>query len=344
MSEDARPLGVGIFFPSFVWPDSHRTEPLDAVDACLERCERYGFDVWAVDHLLVAPGLYGATWLDPLVFLTYAAARTATVGVGTAILVAPLRQPVLLAKEIASMQLLSGGRFHLGVGTGWDAREFASVGAHVSQRGRRTDELLDALEGLLTRERTSFGGRHYAFDDVTMVPRVGMPPVWVAGGSRIPDPGERDIPDIADAVKRRIVRAGRWLSRASGKQEWVKRDWRKITSYAEAQDVDPDALVFGHCNWFHFVDAPTTEAAVAEQVAPFQRVMGTHRPVEHLRECYLMGTTADVIERLRDLVDAGCRYLCIGPTEADPEQIDVLAREVLPQVAGTIPMRAGTSA
>src|SRR6185312_14353006 len=119
---------VGIFFPSFVWPDSNSMEPIEQVDACLERCEQHGFDVWVVDHLLVAPGLYGATWLDPLVFLTYAAARTRTVGLGTAILVAPLRQPVLLAKEIASLQELSGNRFHLGVGTGWDAKESASVG------------------------------------------------------------------------------------------------------------------------------------------------------------------------------------------------------------------------
>jgi probable F420-dependent oxidoreductase len=333
VTEDGRRVKVGMFFPSFVWPDSHRMEPRADVDACLERCERYGFDVWVVDHLLVAPGLYGATWLDPLVFLTYAAARTRTVALGTAILVAPLRQPVLLAKEIASLQLLSDGRFQLGVGTGWDAKEFEAVGAHVSERGRRTDELLDALELLMEEESATFHGRHYSFEDVSMVPRVGMPPVWVAGGSRIPDPDEHDIPDIAEAVKRRVVRAGRWLSRASGKQEWVKRDWRKLTEYAEANGADPGALVFGHCNWFHFVDAATTEAAVAEQALAFQRVMGSHRSVEHLRECYLMGTTADVVERLRDLVDCGCTYLCIGPTEADPEQIDRFAREVLPELA-----------
>lgn len=324
-----RKLEVGIFFPSFVWPDSNAMEPLEAVDACLERCEHHGFGVWVVDHLLVAPGLYGTTWLEPMVFLTYAAARTRTVPLGTAILVAPLRQPVLLAKEIASLQLLCGNRFHLGVGTGWHAKEFEAVGAHISERGRRTDELLDALEALMDHEVASFAGRHYAFEEVSMVPRVPLPPVWVAGGSRIPDPNERDTPDIAESVKRRVVRAGRWLSRASGRQEWVKRDWRKLTDYAESHGVDPTSLTFGHCNWFHLVDAPTTEAAVEEQLPAFQRVMGTHRSPEHLRECYLMGTTDDVVERLQDLVDAGCSYLCVGPTSADPEQIDFFADEVL---------------
>lgn len=325
-------LKVGIFFPSFVWPDTNRMEPIEQVDACLERCERYGFDVWVVDHLLVAPGLYGATWLDPLVFLTYAAARTKTVGVGTAILVAPLRQPVILAKEIASLQELSGNRFQLGVGTGWDAKEFASVGAHVSERGRRTDELLDSLEVLMGHELGSYSGRFYSFEDVSIVPRVPMPPLWVAGGSRIPDPNEHDLPVMAEAVKRRVLRAGRWLSRASGQQEWVKRDWRDLKQYAEGNGVDPGTLTFGHCNWFHFVDASSTDEAIAEQVPAFQRVMGTHRSVDHLRECYLMGTNDEVTTRLQDLREAGCSYLCIGPTSADPDQIDFFANHVLPQL------------
>lgn len=326
------PVKAGIFFPSFVWPDTGEMEPIEQVDACLARCEQYGLDVWVVDHLLVAPGLYGATWLDPLVFLTYAASRTRTVGLGTAILVAPLRQPVLLAKEIASLQMLSGNRFHLGVGTGWDAKEFASVGAHISERGRRTDELLAALEAVLGTSGGSFSGKYYSFEDVSIVPRVPMPPVWVAGGSRIPDPNEHDVPVMASAVKRRVLRAGRWLSRASGQQEWVKRDWRELQEFAETEGVDPASLTFGHCNWFHFVDSNTPEQAIAEQTPAFQRVMGTHRSVDHLRECYLMGTNEDVVARLRDLVDAGCRYLCVGPTSADPDQIDFFARDVLPQL------------
>jgi len=328
-----RPVEVGMFFPSFVWPDTQQMEPTDQVDACLELCERDGYGVWVVDHLLVAPGLYGATWLDPMAFMAYAAAKTKTVPLGTAILVAPLREPVLLAKEIGSIQLLSGGRFELGVGPGWHANEFASVGGHISQRGRRTDEVLEALELLLERPGVSYEGRYYKFEDVTVVPQTGMPKVWVAGGSRIPDPNERDIPDIATTVKDRVVKAGNWLSRASGKQEWVKRDWLKIVAHAESKGVDPAGLTFGHCNWFHLVDTDDHDKAIEQQAAHFQRVMGTHRSLDHLQECYLMGTTEEVIERLRDLVEAGCTYLCIGPTEADPTQIERFTAEVLPHLS-----------
>ncbi|WP_214366996.1 LLM class flavin-dependent oxidoreductase [Pseudonocardia sp. H11422] len=330
MSNDLR---VGMFFPSFVWPDSQEMEPIDQVDACLERCEQYGYGVWVVDHLLVAPGLYGATWLDPMAFLSYAAARTRTVELGTAILVAPLRQPVLLAKEIGSLQLLSGGRFNLGVGPGWHANEFSSVGAHISERGRRTDELLESVKILLEEPAASYHGKYYDFEDVTLVPRTGMPPVWVAGGARIPDPNERDLPEIALTVRDRIVKAGRWLSRASGKQEWVKRDWKMICEHAEQSNVDPAGLTFGHCNWFHLVDAKNRADAIEQQRDAFTRVMGTHRSLEHLQECYLLGTTEEIIERLRDLIAAGCTYLCVGPTEADPEQIDRFATDVLPHLS-----------
>jgi probable F420-dependent oxidoreductase len=323
---------IGLYFPSYVWPDTQRTDPLENIRECIRRAEEHGFDIWVIDHLLVAPGLYGATWLDPLAMLNYAAALTRRVSLGTGIVVAPIRQPVLLAKEIGSLQLLSEGRFKLGLGPGWHAKEFEAVGAHISERGPRTDEMIEALELLLTRERASYRGKHYRFEDVTIVPRPGMPELWIAGGSRQPDPQEKDPPVMAESVKRRIVKAGRWLARASGTHEWVKRDWQELRAYACTMGKDPDTLVFGHCNFFHLVDARTSEAALAEQRKSFERVMGTRRSFEMLQKGYLLGTTGEIIDTLRGLIDAGCTYLCIGPTMADPKQVDLLAREVVPRL------------
>ena len=324
---------IGLYFPSYVWPDTQRTDPLDRVRECIKRAEDYGFDIWVIDHLLVAPGLYGATWLDPLAILNYAAALTRRVHLCTGIVVAPLRQPVLFAKEIASLQLLSEGRFKLGLGPGWDAKEFEAVGAHISQRGPRTDEMIEALQLLLTRERVSYHGKYYRFDDVTIVPRVGMPELWIAGGSRQPDPLEKDPPVMAETVKRRIVKAGHWMARCSGTFEWVKRDWQEIRRHAREVGKDPDAIVFGHCNFFHLVDAKNRDEALALQRKRFERVMGTRRSFEMLQKGYLLGTTSGIIDTLRDLVDAGCTYLCIGPTEADPEQVDRLAKEIVPRLS-----------
>jgi alkanesulfonate monooxygenase SsuD/methylene tetrahydromethanopterin reductase-like flavin-dependent oxidoreductase (luciferase family) len=323
---------IALYFPSYVWPETQRTDPLDKVRACIERAEHYGFDIWVIDHLLIAPGLYGATWLDPLAILNYAAALTRRVALGTGILVAPVRQPALLAKEIGSLQLLSEGRFKLGIGPGWHAKEFEAVGHHISERGRRTDEMIEALEILLTQEKASYRGRYYRFDDITMVPRTGMPELWVSGGSRVPDPVEHDVPVIAESVKRRIVKAGRWLARASGTFEWMERDWHELRAYATTMGKDPDGLVFGMCNFFHLVDAKTREEALTLQQKSFERTMGTHRSMEWLQKGYLLGTTSEIIARLQKLAGAGCRYFVIGPTMTDPAQIDKLAKEIVPEL------------
>ena len=138
---------IALYFPSYVWPDTQRTDPLGKIRACIERAEHYGFDIWVIDHLLVAPGLYGATWLDPFAILNYAAALTRRVHLGTGILVAPVRQPAIVAKEIGSLQVLCEGRFKLGVGPGWDAKEFEAVGHHgVAVMEQLPADLVLALE------------------------------------------------------------------------------------------------------------------------------------------------------------------------------------------------------
>jgi alkanesulfonate monooxygenase SsuD/methylene tetrahydromethanopterin reductase-like flavin-dependent oxidoreductase (luciferase family) len=323
---------IGLYFPSYVWPDTQRTDPIEKICACIERAEYYGFDIWVIDHLLVAPGLYGATWLDPFAVLNYAAALTRNVALGTGILVVSIRQPALVAKEISSLQLLSEGRFKLGVGPGWHDKEFEAVGYHVSERGRRTDEMIEALQVLLTQERASYHGKYYQFEDITIVPRPGMPELWVAGGSRVPDPQERDLPMMAESVKRRIVNAGNWLARASGTFEWMERDWQELRSYARSIGKDPNSLVFGMVNFFHLVDAKTHEEALELQRKSFERVMGTRRSLDWLQRGYLLGTTSEIVGRLQTLANAGCTYFVIGPTMADPAQIDKLAKDIVPEL------------
>jgi alkanesulfonate monooxygenase SsuD/methylene tetrahydromethanopterin reductase-like flavin-dependent oxidoreductase (luciferase family) len=242
---------------------------------------------------------------------------------------------VLLAKEIATLAHLSGGRYEFGIGPGWFAREFEVTGSRIEERGRRTDEILEAVTLLLSRPNASYRGRYYAFDDVTIDPRPpDLPKVWVSGGSRIPDPGEHDVPFIAKTVLERIVKAGHWLSRCSGTQEWVKRDWREIQDHARATGRDPSAITFGHCNFIHVVDTASHAEAVERSREPFLRVMGTHRSWEHLQECYMIGSPDRINARIADLVKAGLQYLVLGPVTDDPAQIDLLARHVAANFSG----------
>lgn len=325
-------LKFGAWIPTYAWNDRKvGAQNVRNIRASIEKCEKYGIDVWVIDHLLSAPGLYGHAWLEPLSVLAYAAARTESVKLATGILVLPVRHPVLLAKEISTLCHLSNNRYMFGVGPGWYAREYEVTGSRIEERGRRTDEIIEAVTLLLTQPNVSYSGRYYAFKDVTIDPRPPrMPTIWVSGGSRIPDPDEHDVPVIAKTVMDRIVRAGNWLSRCSGTQEWVKRDWGQLREHAPKLGRDPRTLTFGHCNFIHLVEEKSHEKALAKSRGPFLRTMGSHRSWEHLQECYMAGSIDRINARIQDLVDAGLTYLVLGPVTDDPKQIDLLARRVIP--------------
>ena len=322
-------LEFGVWLPTYAWPDAG-PDHVRRVRTAVEKCEQYGFDVWVIDHVLSAPGLYGVAWLEPLATLAYAAALTRKVRLATGILVLPVRHPVVLAKEISTLAHLADGRYVFGVGPGWYTREFEVTGSRIEERGRRTDEIIEAVTLLLTKPNATYRGRYYQFEDVTIEPRPPkMPQVWVSGGSRVPDPTDHDVPVIATTVMDRIVKAGHWLSRCSGKQEWVKRDWLQLQQHAKALGRVPKKLTFGHCNFTHLVDTSRHDKAVAQSKAPFLRAMGTHRSYEHLQECYMVGGIDRINARIDDLRKAGLEYLVLGPVSDDPKQIDLMAKKVV---------------
>jgi alkanesulfonate monooxygenase SsuD/methylene tetrahydromethanopterin reductase-like flavin-dependent oxidoreductase (luciferase family) len=326
-------LKFGAWIPTYAW-NGGASDPqnLARIRASIEKCEEHGIDVWVIDHLLSAPGLYGNAWLEPLSVLAFAAALTRSVKIATGILVLPVRHPVVLAKEISTLCHLSDNRYLFGVGPGWYAREFEVTGSRIEERGRRTDEIIEAVTLLLTKPNASYRGKYYRFEDVTIDPRPPeMPAIWVSGGSRVPDAGERDLPVIARTVMDRIVKAGNWLSRCSGTQEWVKRDWLQLQQHAREMGRDPGKLTFGHCNFLHLVDTADHDKAVAESEAPFLRVMGTHRSYAHLQECYLIGSIDRIHARIDDLRRAGLEYLVLGPVTDDPGQIELMAKRIVQQ-------------
>jgi probable F420-dependent oxidoreductase len=139
--------------------------------------------------------------LDPLVHLTYVAALTRRVELGTGIVILPQRNPLVLAKQAASLDVLSGGRLLLGVGSGYLEPEMTAVGVPFADRGRRTDEHIDAMVQLWTAERPHMDGRYVRFAGVDAHPR----PVR-DGGPRIVVGGHSDA-----AFRRALTRAHGWF-------------------------------------------------------------------------------------------------------------------------------------
>ncbi len=142
----ATKLRFGVWIPTYAWGDNAAgADNVRRIAESIRTCEQHGIDVWVIDHLLSAPGLYGNAGLEPLSVLSYAAAMTAKVRLATGILVLPVRHPVILAKEISTLCHLSGERYIFGVGPGWYAREFEVTGSTIEERGRRTDEIIEAV-------------------------------------------------------------------------------------------------------------------------------------------------------------------------------------------------------
>ena len=165
--------------------------------------ERLGYGWLAVNDHLVVPGGTGSTYpytatgewpgaqakvcLEVVSALAFLAARVPRVRLLTSVLVVPMRQAVLQAKQLATLDVLSGGRLTLGVGAGWLAEEFAAVGAPPFEaRGKVTDEYVEAFRTLWREDEPSFAGEHVAFSDVTFLPKPVQPggiPVWTGGES-----------------------------------------------------------------------------------------------------------------------------------------------------------------
>jgi len=205
-----------------------------------QAAEAAGFDsIWTVEHVVVphayqsrypysptgrmGPGLEDFPIPDPLIWLAYVASATRTLKLGTAILILPQRNPVVTAKAVATLDHLAGaGRVLLGIGVGWLAEEFATLGVPFADRGARTDEYVAAMRALWGQERASFTGRFVTFSDVFCRPRpaAGRIPIVVGGDTvaaarragRLGDgyfPARGAPAELFDEMRRAAVAAGR---------------------------------------------------------------------------------------------------------------------------------------
>ena len=190
----------------------------------------------------------------------------------------PLRNPVILAKELATLQFLSDNRVILGAGVGWNDAEYEAVGVHKSERGKRTDEMLDIMMPLLEGETVTYHGRYYSVDDVFIEPRTSQrPELWIGGGSQLADPKSPDVPRFVESVKARVLRSDGWIPRPTCPPEDIARDWAELQAYYREHGRDPGELLVAHENFLHLVLTNDPVKAREEQHRAFLKVMSTER-------------------------------------------------------------------
>jgi probable F420-dependent oxidoreductase len=330
----------GVFLPSYIW-EGDGPERARGIREFARQVEALGFDsLFITDHLLAAKRFYSVSFLEPLSALAVAAGVTERVRLGTSILIMPLRNPVLLAKELATLQFLSENRMILGAGVGWNDAEYEAVGVHKSERGKRTDEMLDILVPLLEGRTVTYHGRYYAVDDVFIEPTASRrPEIWIGGGSQLADPKSPDVPRFVESVKARVLRSDGWIPRPTCPPEDIARDWSELQAYYREHGRDPKECVVAHENFLHLVLTSDPVRAREEQHRAFLRVMSSERGPRYLESVYLFGTPDEVVASLQARVDAGVEYFVLHTMTPDPEQLRDWVDEVIPNI--NFPATAG---
>ncbi|MEV6931125.1 TIGR03619 family F420-dependent LLM class oxidoreductase [Dactylosporangium sp. NPDC051485] len=199
--------------------------------------EREGYDsLWSFQRLLVDAGqqlepVYRSV-LDPLVALGYAAALTERVRLGVAVLNLPFVSPAYVAKQAATLDVLSGGRIDLGLGTGWSAAEFTATGAQGDKRAARSREYVAALRTLFRDEVSDFTGEFYTVPPSRMAPRpvqAGGVPILLGGS-------------VPAALRRAGEIADGWISRSAHDLTQIHKDVALVRAGAEKAGRDPDEV------------------------------------------------------------------------------------------------------
>lgn len=334
----ARP-SVGLRPAVWLVPDD---DPFSTQLGLTVEAEDRGFDgVFFGDRMLrsVVEGerpVYSSTHTDLLVTLSAMAARTERVRLGSLVMVLPFRHPVPLAKSTASLDLLSRGRLILGVGSGWNAAEFAALGLARNQRAGRTEETIELLRRLWTGQPVTYRGTHFALDGVAIgpVPQPPGPPIWL--GSFLPARArlEEVSPDL-DRVLHRIGRlADAWvpvvysqLAKRTVTPQVLGRAWRRVKEHAAAAGRDGQVdLCFSH--WFHVIDSDGDAEAARETLSGFFN--GTW---EEARQTYLIGSPTEIADKIRGTlgeVGEDVSWMIFSTIRADRRQLDLLCERVLP--------------
>lgn len=268
--------------------------------------EQAGFDtVWVPD----SPFVYGLP--DPLITLAGLATTTRRVGLGTGVLLGALRQPVLLAHSLASLDRLSGGRVIVGLGGGFPSpeteRQFAAAGVPFASRVGRLAETITVLRALWSGKPVSHEGRHFAFDEMTLSPAPdNPPPIWLAGAGAA---AERRVGRLADG----------WLPYLPTAELYAD-GWRRVQ--AEGRAVTAGLYVTVALD-------QSVDTARARLRSTVERWYG--RPLEMVStlQATFAGTPDGFREWLAPYLDAGARHVVLRVADEEPRRgLDTLAQMI----------------
>ena len=320
MSASAVQIGVllptrGVLFTDGGPPD------LSPIYRMADYAEETGYhSIWVGDSVTAKPRLEALTIMGAL------AARTQRIQIGTAVFLAALRHPLVLAHAVASLDVLSTGRIILGVGAGRGGREilsqeFENCGVPFMERGPRLTELLDICRRLWTETPVSYDGDYYQLADVALEPRpvqAGGPPLWVS----------------SNKVKQGLRRVGRlgdaWITNVTTLDVY-RECWEQIVAAAESERRDPEQI--HQCLYLTVNVHPDGDKARQDGSKYLENYY--KKPAASVAEDLVtqFGSPAEVLERINGYVKLGVRTVIIRFAAPDQmEQLEICSKEIMPNL------------
>ena len=283
------------------------------------RMEQMGFDsLWVWDHILlgVEPNF---PIIESLTLLTAIAARTTKIKLGTGILVLPMRNPVILAKQLSSMDLLSDGRLIMGMASGWYKREFDAVGVPFEQRGKIMDENLDILTRFWTEDMVKGEWTYHKIPAGVMFPKPVQkprPPILIGG--------------YVDRVLKRAATTGDgWLTYFYRPESFAK-SWAKIRDFAKEGGKNPDTLL--NAAQLPIMIGKSRAAIESEMMEWLGKEWDYASWSDSTKDSAILGTVDECVAQLKEHIAAGVQKLIFVPYKYQMDQIEIIAREIIPRL------------
>ena len=289
-------INFGVLLPTREAVMSSRSD-LSTLMQLAERAEALGFSsVWVGDSLTARPRI------DALTTLAAVGARTRRVRLGTAIFLAALRNPIMLAYQLASLDWITGGRIDLGIGYGRPKEpaaehEFKILGLDPSARMKMSEELIQVMRRLWLEKDVSYAGKFTSFEHVTIEPKPVQPkgvPIWIASNNV--EPGLKRVARLGDA----------WINNIKSPDIFAEC-WQKIRAYAADAGRDPSLI---HPSIYFTLAAGGKDAVIEGQTFLAQYYNRSYEAVANAMLC-VTGTWDEVIDWMEKYVEAGARTVVL---------------------------------
>jgi len=279
----------------------------------LVRAEALGYEgAWVVERILGS--IYA---LEAVGLLTYAAAVTTRMRLGSAVLLTALRNPVHLAKSLATLDQLSGGRLVVGVGLGGDAKAYPNYGLDGAGRAARFEEGIEVMKRLWTEPRVTFKGRFTTLEQVAMEPKPVQkphPPIWFGAHHE-------------NALRRTVALGSGFIGAGSSPTSQFVDEVRLLKGMLDKAGRDPAAFPIGKRV---YVAIDRDRARAAKRLGEwFGAFYGRPQMAEQVS---VLGSPQEVIDGLAAVVRGGAQFILLNPVFDEMEHLEQLASEIVPRL------------